>query len=82
MLKIILPKIHKRTVALSAKANKQFTPLRDEIMLHAFQSDTAISVQILTCPLPDELDEMEFEVHLGVGQNGSATDVTTVHIFR
>ncbi|CAG5078753.1 Oidioi.mRNA.OKI2018_I69.PAR.g9075.t1.cds [Oikopleura dioica] len=71
-----------RTVAGAAQANKQFTPLRDEVMLHAYQSETAVAIQILTCPLPDELDEMEFEVHLGVGADGSATDITTVHIFR
>ena len=64
---------------MSAVCHKQYVPIRDGITLNVFDEQIEICVPILTCPIPEDLDELEFAVDLGEHET---TDTVIIHICR
>ena len=42
----------------------------------------AFTVPLCTCPLPEDVDELEFKIELGLKENLEPHDTVTVHIYR
>ena len=71
-----------RTKNGTAEANKQFVPMRSNITLQRNIDQMAFVIPLCTCPLPEDQDELEFKIELGLKDNLEPHDVVTVHIYR
>ena len=75
-------KIKIRTKNGTAEANKQYVPMRSTVTMQNKIDRIAFTVPLCTCPLPEDVDELEFKIELGLKENLEPHDTVTVHIYR